>query len=121
MRANSILATASSIAVSVVAASTAVGSSFASSERSIRTFASSSARSCASYPSTVDFSRAWSRRTACALSAAFQKSAAPACSSSSAIRFFLPSMSKMPPENLESAHELRHALSQGPDFHGGAA
>ena len=31
----------------------------------------------------------------------------------------LPSMSKMPPENFQSALQLRQSFSQGPDFHGG--
>ena len=58
-------------------ASTAVASSLASSASSMSTPASSSALLCASKPSTVDLSRACSRSTACALSAAFQNSAAP--------------------------------------------
>jgi hypothetical protein len=53
------------------------------------------------------------------LSAAFQNPSALASASSAAICARLPSMSKMPPENLEAARELRDAFPQGPDFHGG--
>src|SRR4051794_41699771 len=56
---------------------------------------------------------------ACAFSAAFQKSGAVVCSSSSAMRRRLPAMSKMPPENFQSALQLRQTFSQGADFHGG--
>lgn len=35
------------------------------------------------------------------------------------MRLRLLSTSKMPPENLEPALQLRHAFSQGTDFHGG--
>jgi hypothetical protein len=57
--------------------------------------------------------------SALALSAAFQNPSAPDSASSAAIRARLPSMSKMPPENLEAIRQLRDAFSQGPDFHGG--
>ncbi len=77
MRANSILETASSIAVRVAAASTAVASSLASSAMSISTPASSSVFNCVSKESTEDLRRACSRSTVCALSAAFQNPSAP--------------------------------------------
>jgi hypothetical protein len=34
------------------------------------------------------------------------------------MRSFLPAMSKMPPENLQAALQLRQAFAQRTDFHG---
>jgi hypothetical protein len=55
---------------------------------------------------------------ACAFSLSFQKSGWPASASSSAIFERLPATSKMPPENVQAALQLRDTFSQGPDFHG---
>ena len=120
MRANSILLTASSARSASSAASTAVASSLASSASSISTPASSSRlalrleavdrrlepRLLAQHAPAPCRRRSRSPR---------RRSARPARLSA----VFLPSMSKMPPENLQSALQLRQAFSQGPDFHGG--
>ena len=122
MRANSILPTASSAAVSVAPASTAVASSLASSASSIRTpRVLEPPCSCASSrrPSTSAAPARAARPAPCRPS--FQKSRRAVCSSSSAMRRRLPSMSKMPPENLQSALQLRQTFSQGADFHGGGS
>jgi hypothetical protein len=55
---------------------------------------------------------------ACAFSLSFQNSGRPVTWSSSAIFLRLPSMSKMPPENVQTALQLDDAFSQGTDFHG---
>src|SRR6188472_3917538 len=52
-----------------------------------------------------------------AFSALFQNSGADAWSSSSAMRRRLPAMSKMPPENLQAALQLRHTFTQRTDLH----
>jgi hypothetical protein len=80
--------------------------------------ASSTARRWVSKLSTVLLRRACSLSVACAVSLSFQKSGWPATPSSSAIFERLPSMSKMPPENVEAALQLDETLSQGTDFHG---
>jgi hypothetical protein len=53
-----------------------------------------------------------------ALSASLQNSGDAAWSSSSAMRRRLPAMSKMPPEDLQAALQLRQAFAQRTDFHG---
>jgi hypothetical protein len=119
MRANSILLTTASAAVRLASASAAVASSLASSARSSSTRASSTTRIWASQVSTVDFRRACSFTTACALSLSFQNPGSADRASSSATFRFLPSTSKMPPESYKPTLELVGALSQGTDFHGG--
>jgi hypothetical protein len=80
--------------------------------------ASSSVFSWVSNASTVDLRRACSLRVACAFSFSFQKDGSPARASSSAIFERLPATSKMPPENVQAALQLRDTFSQGTDFHG---
>jgi hypothetical protein len=55
-----------------------------------------------------------------ARAASFQNSGADDWSASSSIRSRLPAMSKMPLESLQTALQLRQAVSQGADFHRGA-